>query len=82
MSNEFTFDKNNDRIVEINDITLYVRDDYRLNRRNVICYSNKLQLYMTLHKLRNVIEDRIIIGNLINKNIFDDIKVIKVKGYF
>lgn len=83
MGNRFTFDKNNDRIIEINGFELFVHDNLKFNRRNVICYSNKLQLYITLNKLRNDnTEHCIIIGDLINKNTFDDIKVIKVKGYF
>lgn len=83
MDNQFTFDKNNDRIVEINGFELFVLDNLRFNRRNVICYSNKLKLYITLNGLRNDnTEHKIIIGDLINNNTFDDIKIIKVKGYY
>ena len=83
MSNQFTFDKNNDRIVEINGFNLFVHEDFRFNRRNVICYSDKLQLYIILNGLRNDnIEHSILIGGLINKNTLNDIKIIDVKGYY
>ena len=90
--NRFIFDKNNDRIVEINGFKLIVHDNYRPNRRNVICHSNALQLYITLNRLRNDdIKHTIMIGQLINKNkqlmnknknTFIDIEVIEVKGYY
>lgn len=83
MGNKIIFDKNNDRIVEINGFALIVHDDHKPNRRNVICYSNLLQLYIILNGLKNDnTEDTIIIGDLINENRFIDIEVIKVKGYY
>jgi hypothetical protein len=94
MGNQLTFDNNNidnynnnidknDRIVEINGFKLFVHDNIRLDRRNVICYSNKLQTYITLNNLKNDNRTHVMkIGDLIYKNTFDDIKVITVKGYF
>lgn len=83
MGNNIVFDKHNDRIVEINGFELISYDDHRPNRRNVICYSNILQLYITLNKLPNDdVERNTIISDLINKNKLIDIKVIKVKGYY
>lgn len=82
MDNQFTFDKN-DRIVEINGFEIFVHDDHRFNRRNVICYSNKLQLYIMLNRLKNNnAQHSIIIGGLLSKNTFDDIKVIGIRGYY
>lgn len=83
MGNNIVFDKHNDRIVEINGFELINCDNYKPNRRNVICYSDILQLYITSNKLPNdYVERNTIISDLINKNILIDIKVIKVKGYY
>lgn len=72
-----------DRIVEINGFNLFGHDDYRIDRRNVICYSNKLQAYITLNKLTNDNSKSInAIADLIYNNTFDDIKMIKVAGYY
>lgn len=43
MDNKLVFDTNNDRIVEINGFVLFVHDDCKLNRINVICYSHLLE---------------------------------------
>ncbi len=83
MGNKILFDKNNDRIVEINGFTLIVHDDHKPNRINVICYSNLLQLHIMTNGLKNDnTEHTIIIGDLINENAFIDIEVIKVKGHY
>ena len=72
-----------DRIVEINGFKLFVHDDYRPNRRNVICYSNTLQIYITLNRLTNKnTEHTIKIGDLINNNTLNDIKVVEANGYY
>lgn len=83
MGNTIVFDKQNDRVVEINGFELISCDDYRPNRRNVICHSYMLELYMALNRLPNdVVERNTLISHLINNNTLIDINVIKVKGYY
>ena len=53
MNTQITVDKIKDRIVEINGFNLYGHEDFRPNRRNLIYYSDKLQLYILLHGLSN-----------------------------
>jgi hypothetical protein len=74
----------NNRIAEINSFKLTLRDDFRCNRKNVICYSNKLQKYIDTHKLdNNNYEHRRTIAHLIHHDsYYDDIQVISVKGYY
>ncbi len=69
--------QNTDRVVNINNFRLCVHDDYRTNRRNVICHSDKLQLYMTSNNLSGPppVHWR-------NNPDFDDIKIIRVDGYY
>jgi hypothetical protein len=83
MGAQLTFDENNDRIVEINGFELCVHDNFRFDRRNVICYSFKLQLYSMLKGLRkDNYEHSMLIGDLLNNNTFDDNKITAVKGYY
>lgn len=83
MNNNETILLDTDRIVGINGFKLFVNDDYRPNRRNVICYSNTLQIYITLNRLTNKIKyTEHTIGDLINNNILNDIKVVEVNGYY
>lgn len=82
-----------DRIIEINGYKLIVHDDCRLNRRNVVCHSDKLDLYIKLNNIptdKVKFNNKITIGELINRSnpihkdgyLFDDIKLIKVDGYY
>jgi hypothetical protein len=83
MNNNETILLDTDRIVEINGFKLFVNDDYRSNRRNVICYSNTLQIYITLNRLTNKNTNHTIkIGDFINNNILNDIKVVELNGYY
>ena len=71
-------------IAEINSFKLTLRDDHRSNRKNVICYSNKLQQYIDTYKLdNNNYEHRRTIAHLIHDiSYYNDIQVISVKGYY
>jgi hypothetical protein len=67
----------------INEFKLCVCQDNRPTRRNVTCHSNKLDLYIKLNNLsKDNVKHSIHIGYLISKNTFDDITMIKVKGYY
>lgn len=82
MGNKIALEKK-DRIVEINGFKLFVHDDHKPNRKNVICYSNSLQLYITSNRLNPDSTEHVIrIGNLISNKTFTDIEVVKVKGYY
>jgi hypothetical protein len=71
----------NTRISVINGIPLILREDYRANRKNVICYSKKMQEYIDKNKLNET--DNRLIGSLIYKNPpYDDIQVLSVDGYY
>ena len=73
----------NDRIVEINGFILPITQDYRLTRRNVKCYSDKLQTYITSNNLsKSNYQDVFKITKLIYNNTFDDIHIISVDGYY
>lgn len=83
MVNNLVFDRNNDRIVEINGFEMIVHDNHRPNRRNVICHSNQLEKYIisnNLHKINQ--QDAILISDYLYKNRFIDINVIGAKGYY
>lgn len=84
MGNCFAYKKNkNDRIVRINGFSFCVHSDYRSYRRNLVCYSNKLESYIKLNNLKkDSSKDASIIAQLINEDIFDDIKIIWVCGYY
>ena len=68
----------NDRIVEINGIALCVHDNYNPKRWNIICESNKLKSYI---KTNNLIQGN---DEMIGKNLhmFNDIKIVSVKGFY
>ena len=84
MGNCIAYNKNkNDRIVRINGFSFCVHSDCRGNRRNLVCYSNKLESYIKLNNLKkDSSRDTSIIAQLINENTFDDIKIIWVCGYY
>ena len=72
-----------DRIVEINGFSLFVHDNHRIGRRNVKCYSKKLNDFIENNNLtQNNFENKMLISELLNNNRFDDIVVIDVKGYY
>ena len=72
------------RIAEINGFGLPLRDDFRSNRKNVICYSNKLQQYIDKNKLdtKNYEHRRTILHLTHHDSYYDDNQVISVKGYY
>ena len=74
----------NNRIAEINSFKLFLHDNFRANRKNVIRYSNKFQKYIDTHKLNNNnYEDKRTIAHLIqHDSYYDDIQIISVKGYY
>ncbi len=71
------------RIVEINGIKLFVTQDFKHNRKNLICKSNKLNSFI-INKNIDIkkLENNIMISELLQNNYFDDIEVIEVKGYY
>ena len=78
--------KNTDRIVEVNGFRMRVHANHRPNRRNVICYSYLLQLYIIFNRLskdnpshRTIINKLIL--DLINKGMLYDLKVVEEKYY-
>lgn len=73
----------NDRIVEINGYRLMVHQNIDYNRRNVICYSRKMDEYILRHNLtEETIKNKIKINEFFNENQFDDIVIMKVDGYY
>lgn len=70
-----------DRIIEINGFELYVHDDFRHSRRNVICYSKKLKDYIAHNNLSvDNHEHHVLISEKLY--MFDDICVVNIKGYY
>ena len=81
MENKILVFLENDRIVEINGFELYVHDNFMINRRNIICYSNKLKNYIRENNLNiDNIQDHILISDKLY--MFDDIQIVKVKGFY
>lgn len=72
-----------DRIVEINGYKLLCNKNYCSKRRNVICESEKFKKYM---EENNINYKQLILNNQKSINeflhTFDDIKVIKIIGYY
>jgi hypothetical protein len=72
-----------DRIVSINGIGLMVTADYTSKRRNVSCYSDKFNEYLLKNNLsKDNIDDEIKISQDFNRKKFDDIKLVKVEGFY
>jgi hypothetical protein len=72
-----------DRIVEINYIKLIVTQDFKHNRRNLVCKSNKVNSFIINKNLDiKKLENNIMLSNLLQNNYFDDIEIIEVKGYY
>lgn len=81
-----------DRIVEINGFSFPQQDDYNPNRRNVICYSEKLSNYIRLHNLHSHEHEHLVkIMKYVNRRsygsysfraVFDDIKVMQIAGFY
>ena len=71
------------RIVKINSFEMLITADYLPNRRNLVCRSNALSKYT---KENNLCKDNynhiVLIHDMIYDNKFDDIEVIKVKGFY
>jgi len=70
-----------DRIVEINGCRFIVHDTFSKNRRNVICHSNMLESYIKSNNLSKTNYEHIILIGQMLKN-FNDIKVVKIDGYY
>jgi|688.fasta_scaffold224824_1 hypothetical protein len=65
-----------DKIIKINGFSLLVINDYQKGRRNVICYSKKLDLYIKSNNLsKNNISHRILVEHLLKS--YDDVKIIR-----
>lgn len=72
-----------DRIVRVDDFGLLITDDYNKLRRNVNCTSSKLKNYIQSKNISaNNFQHIILITQLVNTNIFDDIKIVSVDGYY
>lgn len=70
-----------DRIVEINGIKLFGHENYRPTRRNIICESEKLTKYMKDNNINMTNPNNIFqISSIIN--LFDDVKMVKIAGYY
>jgi hypothetical protein len=75
----------NDRIVEINGIKLFIHQDYRINRRNVICNSKKLQDILDTIGFKDIISPTIrntLLSDILYQNKLDDIKLVSVDGFY
>lgn len=73
----------NDRIIKINDFNLVQNTDYGANRRNVVCYSLKLEKYTEENNLTVVKFHNLMLTNHKKfKELISDAKVIKVIGYY
>lgn len=78
--------KNNqeiDRIVKINSFEMLIKGDYLPNRRNLVCRSESLSKYT---KENNLCKDNfnhlVLIHDLLCDKKFDDIEIIRVKGFY
>ena len=72
-----------DRIIKINNFKIFVNDNYVHHRRNIECYSYKLDKYIKYNNLSKDNKEHIIlIGNIIKDKQFDDIELIKIIGYY
>jgi hypothetical protein len=68
-----------DRIIIINGFHLSYNEDYEIDRRNVECYSQKLEKYIKEYNLSKTNFD---IDEILDKDLLDDIVLVKVLGYF
>ena len=87
-----------DRIVEINGFNLFVHDNYRPTRRNIVCYSHNLNTYIRNNNLSPNNHAHIILisellydmqnnmqndmRNNMQNGMKNDIRLISVKGYY
>ncbi len=70
--------KSNDRIVELNGIEIIVHDNFQKNRRNIICYSEKLENYLKNNSPVNNYQ----VTEMLYTEMLDDIKFVSVKGFY
>jgi hypothetical protein len=78
-----------DRISTINGFHLCGIQNYDINRRNVECYSQKLEKYIKEYNLSKTNFDLDylasidkILHEILDKELLDDIVLVKVLGYF
>jgi hypothetical protein len=76
-----------DRIVKINGYNLVITQDYRIERRNVICHSKilsdiLLSKNMDKNILKNTISLTLFIQELLRDNQLHDIVVISINGFY
>lgn len=72
-----------DRIVELNGFKLFVTDDMRPHRRNVVCFSQQAKRWITEHGLDKNHPNHVMqLMKEMNLNQFQDVMVVYVKGYY